>query len=911
MSSPALGQPGLAVIRKPGMTREQLKHCSTIVKDLKKHRDALAFLVPVDPVLLNIPDYPSVVAHPMDLSTVERKLNSVEYETTDDFISDINLIFSNCYLYNGVEAPVSKSAKNLQTAFERLLRRMPGEASEPEVVKESPKKTSAPPKPKKDSVKKEVKKEHKLIPLQLVTPQSTATAGLLDLDLIGDDADERRPKRDIHAPSKDILTGTSAKRARVGRWKTDPQLKFCHNILREFSKKQHAEFMFPFMEPVDYVKLQIPEYPRIISHPMDLGTIRAKLESDQYDNADEFRQDVDLVINNCFTFNPVGTPVRDMGVRMQTLFNRKWIGLPPPPTPTPSPSPPPADDVTVDSDSDVSEEEEDEEDEEESSDDQIAEMERYLKTLSAELETMKATKKKGKVEKKVPPKVMPQEKVEAKPAPKTPASPPRRSEPKRSIAKKARTLYTSSDDDVPTITFEQKKELSENINMLEQDKLGKVVKIIHDGMPHLRDNGGQEEIELDVDSLDPKTLYKLYQYVKKNLPKRKPSSKKRSDSQSSKKGSKSERRRHRGDEYSFSSGGGFSSGSESDSGSDDEQVHSASRRHASPFPKKEKSVSSSINRRSSKSPIYARDRSPVRAASPVEDRLAQAASTSTTKPTSKRRKSDASSPPPISPPSRKSAQQSWLSQSLTPKATMSFDVAALDLDATDSSSKKNASQSKEDNQKKSDEEITQLENMELWADFTRDIQPTKTSSPKQARESGAAVVDPVWEQFQKDMKAKKEKEQQLLEEQLRKEREAREENERRREDERRRIEQDKERKKEIAREAYLREQRRLDEIQKKRRDNMERLRELRDNANPHIDQALLMHEFEQSIRRDSRDRLRDHRMEMEPKRAAARDMISQIHQYALQDSSTLSTIGTPGAAYGAPPHSLPMTSPSA
>jgi len=111
------------------MTREQLKHCGTIIKDLKKHRDAGPFLVPVDYVALQIPDYPAVVRFPMDLSTVERKLNSVEYETVDDFVTDINLIFSNCYLYNGVEAPVSKSAKNLQTAFERLLRRMPGEVS--------------------------------------------------------------------------------------------------------------------------------------------------------------------------------------------------------------------------------------------------------------------------------------------------------------------------------------------------------------------------------------------------------------------------------------------------------------------------------------------------------------------------------------------------------------------------------------------------------------------------------------------------------------------------------------------------------------------------------------------------------------------------------------------------------------
>lgn len=111
------------------MTREQLKYCGATIKELKKNRDAPAFLVPVDPVLLNIPDYPQVVKNPMDLSTVERKLNNVEYETVDDFVSDISLIFSNCYLYNGRELPVSICAANLETAFNRLLRRMPKEVS--------------------------------------------------------------------------------------------------------------------------------------------------------------------------------------------------------------------------------------------------------------------------------------------------------------------------------------------------------------------------------------------------------------------------------------------------------------------------------------------------------------------------------------------------------------------------------------------------------------------------------------------------------------------------------------------------------------------------------------------------------------------------------------------------------------
>lgn len=215
--------------------------------------------------------------------------------------------------------------------------------AEPTSSKEIPKKAPAP-KPKKESVKKEERKEPKLVPVQLVTPGSTALTGLFT-EQVGDASEDRRPKRDIQVPSKDIQTAFPSKQKGTDRWKADPQLRYCHLVLREFSKKSNAEFMFPFMEPVDWVKLQIPDYPKIIKHPLDIGTVRQKLESNEYDNAAQFEADIRLVIRNCYTFNPVGTPVHAMGSRMEKLFNNKWAQLPAPPTP------PPVEEVDVDSES--------------------------------------------------------------------------------------------------------------------------------------------------------------------------------------------------------------------------------------------------------------------------------------------------------------------------------------------------------------------------------------------------------------------------------------------------------------------------------------------------------------------------------------------------------------------------------
>lgn len=214
-------------------------------------------------------------------------------------------------------------------------------APEPVVIKASPKKPSAP-KPRKDVVKKEEKKkEVKLMPVQLVAPASTAMTSMHQ-EHTRADSEERRPKRDVQAPSKEIPTGSS-KRKGQGKWKSDPQLRHCQNILKEFAKKSNAEFMFPFLQPVDWKAFKLFTYPEIIKNPMDVSTIRTKLESDEYDNAAQFEADVRLMLNNCYTFNPPTDPVHQMGQRLQKLFESKWAELPREPTP------PPVEEVTIDS----------------------------------------------------------------------------------------------------------------------------------------------------------------------------------------------------------------------------------------------------------------------------------------------------------------------------------------------------------------------------------------------------------------------------------------------------------------------------------------------------------------------------------------------------------------------------------
>lgn len=57
----------------------------------------------------------------MDLSTIRKKLLHNCYHSAAEFVEDMNLIWENCYRYNGETHDISKCAKELQTSFSEML----------------------------------------------------------------------------------------------------------------------------------------------------------------------------------------------------------------------------------------------------------------------------------------------------------------------------------------------------------------------------------------------------------------------------------------------------------------------------------------------------------------------------------------------------------------------------------------------------------------------------------------------------------------------------------------------------------------------------------------------------------------------------------------------------------------------
>lgn len=57
-----------------------------------------------------VPDYLEYIKQPMDLSTIQDKVSSLQYDNLEDFHNDIHLMISNCMIYNSKDTPFYKAA---------------------------------------------------------------------------------------------------------------------------------------------------------------------------------------------------------------------------------------------------------------------------------------------------------------------------------------------------------------------------------------------------------------------------------------------------------------------------------------------------------------------------------------------------------------------------------------------------------------------------------------------------------------------------------------------------------------------------------------------------------------------------------------------------------------------------------
>ncbi|CAJ0935060.1 unnamed protein product, partial [Mesorhabditis belari] len=106
--------------------------------------------------------------------------------------------------------------------------------------------------------------------------------------------------------------------------KLSEQLKACQKLLADINSKKNAEFNWPFTKPVDVEALQLFDYYDKIDEPMDLSTIKKKFDYKQYVSHEEFLSDIELMVGNCHKYNPKGDAIYVLATKMMNYVKSKW-----------------------------------------------------------------------------------------------------------------------------------------------------------------------------------------------------------------------------------------------------------------------------------------------------------------------------------------------------------------------------------------------------------------------------------------------------------------------------------------------------------------------------------------------------------------------------------------------------------
>uniref|UniRef100_A0A4W6FTQ3 Bromodomain PHD finger transcription factor n=1 Tax=Lates calcarifer TaxID=8187 RepID=A0A4W6FTQ3_LATCA len=102
------------------LTDKDYEGLRRILRSLQAHKMAWPFLEPVD--TNDAPDYYRVIKEPMDLSTMEERLQKREYVKLTEFVADMTKIFDNCRYYNPSDSPFYQCAEVLENFFVQKLK---------------------------------------------------------------------------------------------------------------------------------------------------------------------------------------------------------------------------------------------------------------------------------------------------------------------------------------------------------------------------------------------------------------------------------------------------------------------------------------------------------------------------------------------------------------------------------------------------------------------------------------------------------------------------------------------------------------------------------------------------------------------------------------------------------------------
>ncbi|CAB3410807.1 unnamed protein product [Caenorhabditis bovis] len=296
---------------------------NTTLKEACKHKHVWPFLKPVDALQLGIPHYHERIQRPMDLKTIKNRIKNIYYSSAQECIDDIETVFQNCYDFNGSEDDVTIMAQNVQAVIRKSLESLPSEEVQIESNFGKKKKTKggelsrlAAGLEDKERRRKEGSSVRGSEPPSECGSEASVDRKMKTTKRKADSDDDEKIE-----PIRPHKREASMKRPPVV---LTGKLKACQKLLNEFYSKKYLEISWPFHEPVDPEALGLHDYLTIVKKPMDMSTIKKKLESGEYTEPSQFAEDYRLMLNNCLLYNPSGDPINELGRKYLAIFEQKW-----------------------------------------------------------------------------------------------------------------------------------------------------------------------------------------------------------------------------------------------------------------------------------------------------------------------------------------------------------------------------------------------------------------------------------------------------------------------------------------------------------------------------------------------------------------------------------------------------------
>lgn len=113
-------------------------------------------------------------------------------------------------------------------------------------------------------------------------------------------------------------------RVRRGPPMPEQEWQACRGVLRQMQQSPQA---YPFLQPVDWKTLGIPDYPKIVKQPMDIGSVEKHLTSYLYSSLDEFAADMRLCFKNAKRYNLEGSDIHKMASDLEMQFESRWAEM--------------------------------------------------------------------------------------------------------------------------------------------------------------------------------------------------------------------------------------------------------------------------------------------------------------------------------------------------------------------------------------------------------------------------------------------------------------------------------------------------------------------------------------------------------------------------------------------------------